>query len=172
MIATVKLDEDPSAIERDGRTVYTARASLVPSGRGLVAIMLPPVPGIALPFRSGDTCLAGIDGGSAYILGVFASSVEHDGHTMLAARAADKDLRLGSGSGSWQPLMAYNDAHAELAAIRSLLRETLLPALATLFGSAVHVQDVPAGAACTTAVATLASFSDGQAIGGVKGRPA
>lgn len=172
MIGIVKLTSAPTPKRLPDRTVYVAPCDMVPSGRGLQAIMLPPVPGFALPYAAGDTLLAGIDGGTAYVLGAFVSTPEHDGHTMLAARSAEKQLRLGPPENAeWQALMLYDEAHAELNALRSALKDVVLPALAALLASPFHVQNTAQAAEATARIAALSLFHGGEATDGVVGTP-
>lgn len=170
MIGVVKLTAEPEAIDLGGgRLVYEGACDEVPSGRGLVALMLPPVPGFGLPYALGDVLLAGIAGGTAYVLGSFASAVEHEGHTRLAARAADKDLRLGAGSGAWEGLALHAKLAADVVAVKNML-DTI--GVIDAYVTALNVAVPGSGTAWRLLQVDYDAIDGGSAAAGVKGRPA
>lgn len=167
MIGVVKLTAEPEAIDLGGgRLVYEGACDEVPSGRGLVALMLPPVPGFGLPYALGDVLLAGIAGGTAYVLGSFASAVEHEGHTRLAARSSDKDLRLGTGWGEWETFMLYATASADLARLAARIDY-----VADNIAAAMDIVSPGSGAAWKVGMSAPGYIIGGDEAQGVMGRP-
>lgn len=166
-----ELTSDPVRGEfDDGLFVYTADATLRPSGRPIVAVMHPPVAGMVLPYTKGSLVLVGGFGGTGYVTGEFTSADAHEGHTLLAARASDKDVRLGRGADvvfGWQAFMLYERAHLDFEAAKSAL-QLIAASVATLMDAALAgdgttwLQEVISPA--------LANMASGQPSAGVKGR--
>jgi len=165
MITPAELTSDPELIEQPGgHLVYTARADLSPSKRGIVAVMLPPVSGVALPYQRGDVVLVGLDGGTGYVLGHFASATEHEGHTMLTPRP-DKDVRIGSGDTEWEPFMLYGTASLEIKRLKDMIDAVVQAAT-----ESVDPGVAAFGVAAAGLVEAEGWITGGEASRGAKGR--
>ena len=119
-----KLVGEPELTEvAEGLHAYVADADLqFPAGRPVQVTIWPLAKGFSLPYRKGDMVRVVYNHGEAVVVGHVATSDEHDGNTTIQPREG-KDVRLGGGSGEWEPLMLYEAAAQDLARTRSMLGE-------------------------------------------------
>lgn len=171
MIAPALITSEPAVQSwPDGHQVYTCNAELVAGRRPIVCVFVLPFPGMEVPYHEGDRVVCGVDGGTGYVIGFFASAQTNaDGNTLFAARTG-KDILLGAGAGAafgWEPFMLYQRAHLDFQVAKSALN-AIVTVVVPLMNAAVP------GSGDTWAESvmspTLSDMAAGQPSGGVKGR--